>query len=115
LLALALTSRNGDGQTQMREQSAVNRAPEPGAPKIVKSVPIHAKQAVLAAKKHLTELMGGRPHNLTLEEVRIWLDKKCWSVTLSYLSGNIKAYKIFTIDAQTGEVTSMEVYAPRKS
>jgi hypothetical protein len=81
-------------------------------------VPIDAKQAAVAAKKYLADLIGGAPYSLTLEEVERSSDRRKWLVTLSYIENlflNNKSYKIFTIDAHSGEVTSMKIHTLKKS
>jgi hypothetical protein len=81
-------------------------------------VAIDAKQAALAAKKYLADLIGGTPYSLALEEVERSSDRRKWFVTLSYMENlfvNTKSYKIFTIDAHDGEVTSMKIHTPKKS
>jgi hypothetical protein len=82
------------------------------------TVPIDAKQAAVAARKYLVDLVGGVPYNLTLEEVERSSDGRKWLVTLGYVENlylNKKSYKLITIDAHTGDVTSMKIYAPKAS
>ena len=81
-------------------------------------MPIDAKQAAIAAKKYLVDLIGGSPYSLSLEEVELSSDRRKWHVTLSYLENlfiNTKSFKIFTIDAHSGEVTSMKIHTLKKS
>ena len=75
-------------------------------------MPIDAKKAGLAAKNYLTELMGGPLYGLSLEEVERSKDSSNWLITLSYNENvflSTKTYKVFTVDALTGEVLSMKI------
>ena len=77
-----------------------------------------AKEAAIKAKEYLTELLGGEPVGVKLEEVEIQEDR--WFITLSYieslgtpddiLNGTIKrVYKIFEIQDSNGVVVSMKI------
>jgi len=78
---------------------------------------IDAKEAVALAKKYLHELKGISTSESFLEEIEMSKDNQCWSVTLSYpatdYSGLIlvprKAYKIFEVDVNTGQMVSMKI------
>lgn len=76
---------------------------------------IDVKKAVNIAVEYLKAFY---PHlkQIQLEEVEITDDRKFWFITLSYPEeSNItvfptpKHYKIFKIDAKTGEVLSMKI------
>jgi hypothetical protein len=78
---------------------------------------------VREAAKRASEYFAGlysdqKIDNVQLEEVEISDDEKYWLITLSYpvppelaaLNLNFKRkYKVFTIDANTGEVKSMKI------
>jgi hypothetical protein len=56
-----------------------------------------------------------QPHNVQLEEVEMSEDGNYWLITLSYPQTELdvlsykRKYKIFKIDAKTGEVRSMKI------
>jgi hypothetical protein len=79
---------------------------------------ITVKEAVSAATRFARE-MYGQNLDLLLEEVDRELDGS-WLITLSFLpqTGNAlaalaskRSYKIFQVDAETGEVRSMKIRA----
>jgi hypothetical protein len=93
---------------------------------------IDARNAVKFATDHLEQikdLMGDNFSNLRLEELELSENREFWIVTLSYdvpytpsglerllaPSGlphgklHTKEYKIFNVDAQTGEFRSMKI------
>lgn len=89
---------------------------------------IDVRSAVVAAQNYLQSLldiMGGKIEDLRLEEVEVSEDDKFWLVTLGFTRPADKAesplkeilaapgyrreYKIFKIDAETGNVESMRI------
>lgn len=88
----------------------------------VNSPKIDVRAAVISAENyfdHLKRSMGSI-ENLRLEEVELSEDKKFWLITLGFdcLSRNnrlqvvpqyAREYKIFKINAETGEVESMKI------
>lgn len=73
---------------------------------------IDAKAAVTSARKYFSELSSRHALDMSVEEVELDSENEVWQVTLGYItnaySGN-KEYKIFEIDAETGEVLSMKI------
>ncbi|NIW23164.1 MAG: hypothetical protein GWN29_00570 [Gammaproteobacteria bacterium] len=88
---------------------------------------IKANEAVQIARDQMHAWFGDELHALELEEVEISEDKRAWLVTLGYsvkrsnptaselmsapvgaIPDSIRAYKLFTIDAESGEVRSMK-------
>ena len=82
---------------------------------------IGVKDAVGAATRFAEELYGPREDlGLTLEEVELSSDDRHWLITLGLvdranpfaaLAGGLaqRDYKIFKVDAETGEVVSMKI------
>jgi hypothetical protein len=84
---------------------------------------IDAKVASLSAYNYLDSLqdvMGGGFQDIRLEEVELTDDKDYWLITLGYdLPDKFKGalglevfrreYKLFRVNAQTGEVESMKI------
>ena len=84
---------------------------------------IDAKAASLSAYNYLDSLqdvMGGGFRDIRLEEVELTDDKNYWLITLGYelpdkfkgvlgLQEFRREYKLFRINAQTGEVESMKI------
>jgi hypothetical protein len=80
---------------------------------------LDVKEAARRASEYFSGLYADQNvHNMQLEEVEISDDGKYWLITLSYplppelatLNFNYKRkYKVFTIDAVTGEVKSMKI------
>ena len=72
---------------------------------------IIAKDASKAAAQYFKRLFDD-PIGLALEEVERSKDGRYWLITLGY-SPNIftarRNYKVFTVDADTGEVLSMKI------
>ena len=84
-----------------------------------------AVKATLIYFKLLQDLMGGETKNLRLEEVELSEDEKFWFITLGYNVSNSvtnhpletlgvgivenREYKIFKVNAETGEVESMKI------
>jgi len=80
---------------------------------------IDAKEATAKAREHLTAFFP-EAENVQLEEVELSADKAHWLITLSYegvansvasslLVGKSVLYKIFKLDAKTGNVLSMKI------
>ena len=77
---------------------------------------IDVKQAVNIASQYLISLYADKaPSDVQLEEVELSEDEKFWFVTLSfterlsYLINLRKSYKLFKINADTGQVQSMKI------
>jgi len=77
------------------------------------------KEATDKAREHLVAFFPDA-EKVQLEEVELSVDKKSWLVTMSYegaghsvasslLVGKSVFYKLFRIDAKSGEVLSMKV------
>lgn len=78
---------------------------------------ITVKEAVPAAAR-FARSMYGEDLDLLLEEVDLSPDERYWLITLSFSSKKVDAasasrrdYKIFEIDAESGEVRSMKMRA----
>ena len=80
---------------------------------------IDVKEATDKAKAHLVSFFP-EAEQVQLEEVELSVDKAHWLITLSYegisssvassmLVGKSLLYKIFKLDAETGEVLSMKI------
>jgi len=80
---------------------------------------INVKEAIDKAKEYLVNFFP-EAENVELEEVELTEDKSYWMVTLSFegitssvasslLVGKSVLYKIFRIEAETGEVISMRI------
>jgi len=80
---------------------------------------INAKEATDKAKEYLVSFFP-EAEQVQLEEVELSGDKAFWLITLSYegvsssvassmLVGKSLLYKIFKLDAKTGEVLSMKI------
>jgi hypothetical protein len=77
---------------------------------------IDVKQAVDAASQYLATLYANDPpSNVRLEEVELSEDEKYWLVTLSF-SDTLqvfipprRSYKLFKINAESGQVQSMKI------
>jgi len=80
---------------------------------------INVKEATDKAKEYLVNFYP-EAENVLLEEVELTADKSYWMVTLSFegitssvasslLVGKSVLYKIFRIEAETGEVISMRI------
>lgn len=91
---------------------------------------IDVRSAVIAAKQYfenIKDMMGDSINNILLEEVELSENKKFWYVTLGFsrpVAKNEKSlipdaislvtktereYKMFIVDAETGEVKSMKI------
>lgn len=77
---------------------------------------IEAKDAVIAAAKYFTDITG-HTGGVIVEEIELSDDEKYWLVTLGFkereelMYAEKKAYKLFEVDAYTGEVRSMKIRA----
>jgi len=76
---------------------------------------LDVKQAVEKAQRYLKTLYRNKGFlNLMLEEVELSSDDRYWLVTLGWdldVMGTRRTYKVFKIDAETGEVISMKIRA----
>jgi hypothetical protein len=82
---------------------------------------VDVRQAASTAANYLVSLYPQQiPSNVQLEEVELSDDEKYWLITLSYpVAGsglekalNVplkRAYKVFKVDAATGQVRSMKI------
>jgi hypothetical protein len=81
---------------------------------------LDVKEAAQRASEYFAGLYSDQKiHNVQLEEVEISDDGKYWLITLSYpvIPQDIapiqfigkRKYKLFTIDAETGQVKSMKI------
>jgi hypothetical protein len=77
---------------------------------------IDAKMAATKAMEYFKELNPGWPDPILLEEVELTEDGKYWLITLGYFPHSVnpfqaivpmKAYKVFKINTESGEVQSM--------
>lgn len=80
---------------------------------------INVKEATDKAKEHLSAFFP-EAEEIQLEEAELTPDKAYWLVTLSYagisnsvasslLVGKSIRYKLFKLDAETGDVVSMKI------
>ena len=82
---------------------------------------IDVKQAAQTASTYFADLYAGQGvSGVRLEEVEITEDGKFWLITLSFpdrdpspsnlfLAGTNRQYKVFKVDATTGQVVSMKI------
>jgi hypothetical protein len=80
---------------------------------------LNVKQATAKAFEYFAELYGDDSRGLRLEEVELTDDGRNWLITLSYQSGSglalllkddpSREYKVFKINANTGQVQSMKI------
>ena len=81
---------------------------------------LDVREATRTAFEYFGSLYGGEVSDVRLEEVELTEDGGYWLVTLSYHAGSEIAvmfnkatmpreYKLFRIDAITGEVKSMKI------
>ncbi|MGB2727351.1 MAG: hypothetical protein WBC40_11640 [Halobacteriota archaeon] len=71
-----------------------------------------AKEAAEVAAKYLAELKDLNRLDISLEEIELTDDRKCWLVTLGFprsFFGPTKDYKVIKVDAETGAVLSMKM------
>ncbi len=99
----------------MAKETATRSKPE-------KAQRIPAKDAAIAAAAYFTEVTGYKS-GVTVEEIELTEDGGTWLVTLGYVSEDVTqpipfhitfprqcmAYKMFAVNAVTGEVTSMKI------
>ena len=77
---------------------------------------IEAKDAAYSAVRYFEDITG-YTERVTIEEVEFDDNTNCWLITLGYLAqpeimplvGRKKAYKVFKIDANNGDVLSMKL------
>ncbi|MFN7932570.1 MAG: hypothetical protein U0R19_04535 [Bryobacteraceae bacterium] len=91
-------------------------------------MPVNAKEAVKNASEYFTDLMNGQVSGITLEEIELSREQPDWQVTLSawiperkpvpkvanplselFQTDHAKIYRLFHVDAETGEVKSMKM------
>ena len=80
---------------------------------------VDVKQAVQIALQHFQELFQDSCENIRLEEIEFSDDERFWYVTIGYdppvsgliaLAGKeIRQYKLFKIDAETGKMASVKI------
>jgi hypothetical protein len=77
---------------------------------------LDVKQAVDIASQYLIALFADKAiSNIQLEEVELSEDEKHWLITLSFTESQQilfpprKSYKLFKINADTGQVQSMKI------
>jgi len=92
---------------------------------------VNANEAVQIARLQIREWFGDELHALDLEEVDMSADQRSWHIKLGYSvkrdnptaselmsapagtkPSSVRAYKIFTIDVESGEVRSMKSPKP---
>ena len=87
---------------------------------------IDAKHAVLIAKQKAAEMLDQPPAKTSLEEIEreSYKGREVWSITLSLprdlerlqglaqLAADPLQYKLFLIDAETGELVAMKLREP---
>ncbi len=88
-------------------------------PIVSKAPPIDVKAAVKIATAYFDQLLQHAYSDLAVEEVERSDDGRYWQVTLgyaltdpsfpSYLTNKSRDFKVITIDASSGEPTSMKV------
>ncbi len=84
--------------------------------KTVKKERITPRDAASAASMYFNEV-AGPPTSLTIEEIELSDDKMFWLVTLGYsrpglpfyVGTGATDYKVFKVDAYSGEVLSMKI------
>lgn len=74
---------------------------------------ISAREAAERSKEYLLALHGSIINGV-IEETELSDDERYWFITLSYLMASTfgirqKEYKVFKVDAYTGEVRSMKI------
>ena len=98
------------------------------AEQLKQSSKFDVRAAVGVARKYFSsiqDLISGEIEDIRLEEVELSEDEKLWLITLGYnLSNSVtnnpletlgigivenREYKIFKVDAETGEVESMKI------
>jgi len=83
--------------------------------------PVDVKTAVKIATRYFNDLFQHPFTDLAVEEVELSDDRQAWRVTLGYVltdpglpayfgsNKSSREFKVITIDAQTGEPTSMKI------
>ncbi len=87
---------------------------------------VEAKQAVANAQRYLQDMFGGTVGDVLLEEVELSDNRTVWYITLSFIRSrspvtptgsiaemlpqkNPRHYKVFGLNAETGEVAAMKI------
>jgi hypothetical protein len=81
---------------------------------------LDAKEATKKAAEYLHDIKHIGLDNISIEEIEMTEDKKYWLITLGYVQYTRisifgptpiekKIYKIFKVDANTGEIISMKI------
>lgn len=88
---------------------------------VTKKNRIDAKAASAIAKQYYQDIAESKDYRLTLEEIELSSDNKYWLITIGVYTPTTSPifltqgfnerldYKIFQIDAETGEVVSMKI------
>ena len=87
-----------------------------GKNKIKEKKRIAAKDAAVKASQYFTEIVGPRA-SIVVEEVELSESGSYWLITLGYGEPSLgrltlypeRAFKIFKVDAYTGDVLSMKI------
>ena len=87
-----------------------------GENKINEKKRIVAKDAAVKTSQYFTEIVGPRT-NITVEEVELSESGSYWLITLGYDEPSLgrltiyagRAFKIFKVDAYTGDILSMKI------
>lgn len=70
---------------------------------------IDAKAAAQRARAYLIAVLPG-VDGIRLEEIEMTTDDQCWLITLSFdVFPEPKQYKVFKVNAKTGDVVSMKI------
>lgn len=79
---------------------------------------LDVKEAANIALKYFSDLFKGKYENLALEEAELSDDSKHWNITVGFNVPNstsffdvskTRNFKIFSIDAASGDVLSMKI------
>lgn len=79
---------------------------------VEEQIMLNAKQAAAKASQYLSSVRSVASFNIGLEEIELTEDRKYWLITLSHPKGYLGSamdYKIFKVDAYSGEVLSMKL------
>lgn len=83
--------------------------------------PVNVSTAVKIATKYFDQLFQHPYSDLAVEEIELTDDRRKWLVTLGYvltdpampfITKSSREFKVITIDAETGEPTSMKIKRP---
>lgn len=77
---------------------------------------VTAKDAVKAATEYYQFITNSFGIKLVPEEVELIRERGVWTVMLSFTDdpfGRNKEYKVFEINAETGDIISMKAYYPQ--